>query len=55
MMFSAGYIFDVTGPLWGMPQVTGGLPSQKSVMQSFDVFLSAPKQTVAQTIEMPVI
>ena len=32
-------LFRITGPLWGVPAVTGGFPSQKPVTQSFDVFL----------------
>ena len=31
-------LFRVTGPLWGLPPVTGGFPSQRPVTQSFDVF-----------------
>ena len=46
-------IFRVTGPLWGE---STGFPSQKPVTRSFDVFfLSAPEQTVEQTIETLVI
>ena len=38
------------------PPVTSGFPSQWPVTRSFDVlFLSAPKQTVEQTLETPVI
>ena len=33
-----GSIFHVTGPLWGIPPVDGGLPSQRPVTRSFDVF-----------------
>ena len=39
----------------GNPSVTGGFPSQRPVTRSFDVFLSAPEQTVKQTVETPVI
>ena len=36
--------------------VDSGFPSQRPVMQSFDVFFwSAPEQTVGQTVKMPVI
>ena len=28
----------VTGPLWGVPPVIGGFPSQSSVMRSFGIF-----------------
>ena len=31
-------IFRVTGPCWENPPITGGFPSQRQVMQSFDVF-----------------
>ena len=37
------------------PPVTGGFPSQRPEMGSFDVFLSASEQTVEQTMETPVI
>ena len=36
----------------GNPPVTGGLPSQRPVRRSFDVFF---EQTAEQTIEKPVI
>ena len=40
----------------GNPPVTGGLSSQTPVTRSFDVFfLSAPDQTVEQTIDTLVI
>ena len=38
----------------GNSQVTGGVPSQKPVPRSFDVFFDLC-QTVDQTTEMPVI
>ena len=38
MTSSNGNIFRVTGLLWGEPQVTGGFPSQRPVMRSFDAF-----------------
>ena len=37
---SNGNIFRVTGPLWWNPTVTSGLPSQRPVTQSFDVFFN---------------
>ena len=36
MMSSNGFIFRVTGSLWG--EFTGGFPSQRPVTRSFDVF-----------------
>ena len=39
----------------GKPLVTSWFPSQRPVMQSFDVFLSAPEQLIEQTIETLVI
>ena len=40
----------------GKPPVTGGVPSQRSMSRSFDVFFrSAPEQTAEQTIETSVI
>ena len=39
----------------GDPPVTGGVPSQRPVMQSFDFFWSAAEQTFEQIIETPVI
>ena len=39
----------------GNSPVTGEFPSQRPVTWSFVVFLSAPEQTVEQTIETPVI
>ena len=40
----------------GKPPLTGGVPSQRSVTGSFEFFvLSAPEQTVEQTIETPMI
>ena len=50
MMSSNGNIFHVTDLCDGNPPVTGGFPSQRPVMQSFDVFFDAPEQTVEQTI-----
>ena len=38
MTSSNGSIFRVTNPLWGVPPVTGGFPSQRAVTLSFDVF-----------------
>ena len=35
--------------------VTIGFPSQRPVTRSFDIFLSAPEQTVEQTLETLVI
>ena len=35
--------------------VTGGFSSQRLVIRTFDVFRSAPEQTVEQTIKTPVI
>ena len=37
---SNGYIFHVTGPLWGEPPVTGGFPLHRLVTRSFDVFFN---------------
>ena len=37
------------------PPVTSGFPSQSQITQTFDFFLSAPEQTVEQTIKTPVI
>ena len=39
----------------GNSPVTGEFPSQRPLMRSFGVFLSAPEQTVEQTIDTPVI
>ena len=39
----------------GKPSVTGGFPSQKPVLRSFEVFLCLLEQTIAQTIKTPVI
>ena len=39
----------------GNPPVTGGIPSQRPVTQSFDVFFDLPEQTIEQTIETLVI
>ena len=36
------------------PPVAGGFPSQRPVTRSYD-FLSAPEQTIEQTIEMLMI
>ena len=47
---SNGNIFRVTGPLWGEPVVTVD-PVTKASDAELDVFLSAPEQTVEQTIE----
>ena len=58
MMSSNGNSFHITGPFLltvGIPLVTGGFPSQRTVMQSFDVSWFVPEQTVQQTIETPVI
>ena len=55
MTSSNGNIFHVTGLCEGNPPVSGGFPSQRPVPRSLDVFLSAPGQTVEQTIETPVI
>ena len=38
MTSSNGYIFRVTGPLWGEPLVPGGFPSQRASNSCFDVF-----------------
>ena len=38
MMSSNGNVFRVIGPCEGNSPVTGGFPSQRPVMQSFDVF-----------------
>ena len=38
MTSSNGSIFRVTCLSWGEPPVTGGIPSQRPVMWSFDVF-----------------
>ena len=38
MTSTNGNNFRVTGPLWGYPPVTGGLPSQSPVARSIDVF-----------------
>ena len=34
----------------GNPPVTGGFPSQRSLMRSFDFFSPAPEQTIEQTL-----
>ena len=52
-----GFISALWALCDGNPSVTGEFPSQRSVTRSFDVcfFLSAPEQTVEQTIETLVI
>ena len=56
MTSSNGYIYRVTGPLWGESTGHRRIPLTRPVPRSFDVFfISAPEQTVEQTSEMPVI
>ena len=55
MTSSNGNIFNVTGPLWEESTGDRWFPSQRPETRSFDVFLSAPEQTVEQAIETPVI
>ena len=51
---SQGNIFRVMALFAGNSLVTGEFPSQMPVTRSFDVFfLSAPEQTVEQTILAP--
>ena len=53
---SNGYIFHVTGPLWGESTGHRWIPLAKTSDAELWCFLwSAPKETVEQTIEMPAI
>ena len=59
MTASNGNFFRFTGPLCGNSPVTGEFPSQRSVMQSFDVFFDldlnkrSSKQSRRRWSEMP--
>ena len=59
MTSSNGNIFRITGPLCWNPPVTGGFPSQRPVMRSFDVFFDLrlnkrlSKQARRQWFDMP--
>ena len=56
MTASKGKIFHVTGPLWGESTGYRWLPlTEASDMEHWYFLWPAPEQTVAQTIETPVI
>ena len=48
-------IFRVTGPLLGESTGYRWIPLTKASYEKLSFFLSAPEQTVEQTIETPVI
>ena len=55
MMSSNGNIFRVAGRLWGESTSDRWIPLTKTSDAGLCLFLSAPEQTVEQTIETPVI
>ena len=52
-----GQAFLIIVPLWGYPSVSGGIPSQGSVMSAFDGLFVCCKseQAVDQAIKLPLI
>ena len=56
MTSSNGYIFRVTGPLWGESTGHRWIPLTKAIDANLWCFLwSAPEQTAEQTIDTQVI